>query len=307
MKRENIKMKIGVLILSLIIMMNCSQNQTAIKATSGDQPVLLIRCDDIGMCHSVNLAAQKLIETGLPFSASVMFVCPWYQEAVDILKARPEISVGVHLTLNAEWKNYRWGPILGKGGVPSLVDSYGYFFPSRAKFFANHPKIEEVEQELRAQIERAVQSGLRIDYVDYHMGTAVDTPELRALVERLAKEYRLGISRYFGEADMKSIYSVPAKNKTDSLAAIIKRLEPGTKHLAVFHIGMETPEMNALVDLNQFGLARMSEHRQAELKALGSKKIRNALKSKNIRLVTYREIIAEAGLESMESPVSKDY
>ncbi|MCI0494045.1 ChbG/HpnK family deacetylase [candidate division KSB1 bacterium] len=300
-------MKIAMFLFGLIIIMNCSQNQTAIKATSGNLPLLLIRCDDIGMCHSVNLAAQQLIETGLPFSASVMFVCPWYQEAVDILKTHSEISVGVHLTLNAEWKNYRWGPILGKGGVPSLVDSFGYFFPSRAKFFANHPKIEEVEQELRAQIDRAIGSGLRIDYVDYHMGTAVDTPELRALVERLAKEYRLGISRYFSETDMKSIYSVPAKNKTDSLVAIVSRLEPGTKNLAVFHIGMETPEMNALVDLNQFGLARMSEHRQAELKALCSKKFQKILKAKHIRLVTYREMIGEVGLDSMKSPVNKDY
>jgi hypothetical protein len=307
MKMGRNEMKTRMLIFGFILIMNCSRNQTGINETLNDQPVLMIRCDDLGMCHAVNLAAKKLIETGLPFSASVMFVCPWYQEAVDILKNHPEISVGVHLTLNAEWKNYRWGPILGKGGAPSLVDSCGYFFPSRAKFFAKNPKTEEVEQELRAQIERAIQSGLRIDYVDYHMGTAVDTPELRALVERLAEEYRLGISRYFGEADMNSIYSVPVANKTDSLAAIIKRLEPRTKHLAVFHIGMETPEMNALVDLNQFGLAQMSEHRQAELNALCSRKFRNALKSKNIRLVTYREIIAEAGLESMESPVSKDY
>lgn len=301
------KTKTSVLLLGLLIMLNCSQNQTAIKGTSGDRRLLLIRCDDIGMCHAVNLAAQQLIQTGIPFSASVMFVCPWYQETVDILKSHPEISVGVHLTLNAEWKNYRWGPILGKGGASSLVDSFGYFFPSRAKFFANNPKIEEVEMELRAQIERAIGSGLQIDYVDYHMGTAVDTPELRSLVERLAQEYRLGISRYFGEQDMKSIYSVPAKNKTDSLAAIIKRLEPGTTNLAVFHIGRETPEMNALVDLNEFGLAKMSEHRQAELKALCSKKFRNALRAKNIRLATYREIIVEKGLASMKSPVSKDY
>jgi hypothetical protein len=70
--------------------------------------ILLIRCDDIGMSHSVNMAAKELIATGLVFSASVMFPCAWYQEGVDILKNHPEISIGIHLTLNAEWKNYRW-------------------------------------------------------------------------------------------------------------------------------------------------------------------------------------------------------
>ena len=33
---------------------------------------LLIRCDDIGMSHTVNMAVRELIETGMPFSASVM-------------------------------------------------------------------------------------------------------------------------------------------------------------------------------------------------------------------------------------------
>jgi hypothetical protein len=47
---------------------------------------LLIRCDDIGMCHAVNMACKQLIESGVVFSASVMFPCPWYQEAVDLLK-----------------------------------------------------------------------------------------------------------------------------------------------------------------------------------------------------------------------------
>ena len=295
------------LMFSMIFILSCGASQKRIERSSSIKEVLIIRCDDIGMCHTVNMAVQQVIETGVPFSASVMFVCPWYQEAVDILKLHPEISIGVHLTLNAEWKNYRWGPILGKGGAPSLVDSCGYFFPSRAKFFANNPKIEEVEQELRAQIDRAIGSGLRIDYVDYHMGTAVETPELRALVKRLAKEYHLGISRYFGEVDMQSIYSVAVKNKTDSLAAIIKRIEPGNRHLVVFHIGITTPEMNALVDLNEFGLPQMSQHRQAELKALCSKKFRKILKEKNFRLMTYREIIAEVGLQNMKSPMTKDY
>ena len=93
------------------------------------KPELLIRCDDIGMSHSANLALAEMIQTNIPFSASVMFTCPWYQEAVEMLKDNPQVAVGIHLTLNAEWKNYRWGPVLGMKAVPSLVDSCGYFFP----------------------------------------------------------------------------------------------------------------------------------------------------------------------------------
>ncbi|MBC8403113.1 MAG: ChbG/HpnK family deacetylase, partial [Candidatus Marinimicrobia bacterium] len=65
------------------------------------RPELLIRCDDIGMSHAVNLALEEMIQTNLPFSASVMFTCPWYQEAVKILKDNPQVVIGIHLTLNA--------------------------------------------------------------------------------------------------------------------------------------------------------------------------------------------------------------
>jgi chitin disaccharide deacetylase len=151
------------------------------------------------MSHGVNIAAKELIDSGLKFSASVMVPCSWFDEAVDILKEAPQISVGIHLTLNAEWKNYRWGPVAGVSAVQSLVDSLGNFFPSRATFFANNPKLDEVELELRAQIEKALKAELKVSYLDYHMGTAVDNMEMRKIVEKLAAEYNLAISRYFGE------------------------------------------------------------------------------------------------------------
>ena len=46
----------------------------------------VIRSDDAGMSHSVNMALERLIATGLPVSISVMFPTPWYQETVEILK-----------------------------------------------------------------------------------------------------------------------------------------------------------------------------------------------------------------------------
>src|SRR5260221_12514710 len=83
-------------------------------AQGGPRPEVLIRIDDIGMNHSVNMGLQELADTKMPLSASVLFACPWYQEAVDILGKNPQISVGVHLALNSERKNYRSGPLLGK-------------------------------------------------------------------------------------------------------------------------------------------------------------------------------------------------
>ena len=267
-----------------------------------DQVYLVIRTDDAGMSHSVNMALEKLIATGLPVSVSVMFPTPWYQETVEILKRHPDVSVGIHLTLNSEWKNYRWGPILGRTAVPSLVDADGYFFPSTEALHQNHPNLREVEMELRAQIDRALHSGLKIDYVDYHMGTAVHYPEFRDLTERLAREYGLGMSQYFGEARHDPQYSAAPPNKTDSLLAMIDRLRPQF-NLVVTHVGIDNEELGALLDMNTSDpLPDMSKNRQGELNALTSQRFHDALKARGVQLLTYRQLIAMQGLKSMRRP-----
>src|SRR5437016_7148531 len=106
------------------------QAGTTHRVSSSSPVYLIIRTDDAGMSHSVNMGLQRLIDARLPISVSVMFPCPWYQETVEILKRHPEVAVGIHLTLNSEWRNYRWGPVTGREAVPTLVDSNGYFFQS---------------------------------------------------------------------------------------------------------------------------------------------------------------------------------
>ena len=255
------------------------------------------------MSHSVNMALERLVESGLPVSISVMFPTPWYQETVGILKRHPQVSVGIHLTLNSEWKNYRWGPVLGRTAVPSLVDADGYFFSTTAAFYANRPALTEIEKELRAQIDRAMKSGLKIDYVDYHMGTALRDSTVRDLVERLAREYGLGMSQYFAEQRDDPQYRALLANKGDSLVAMIDRLKPGY-HLLVTHVGIDGPELGALLDMNtDGGLAEMSKNRQGELDALTSKRFRDALAARRVRLITYRQLIEMQGLKSMRRPV----
>jgi predicted glycoside hydrolase/deacetylase ChbG (UPF0249 family) len=293
-------------IIFLLAILNIFSGRSVLDQEKGGDIYYLIRCDDMGMCHSVNMAMEKVIESGLPISTSVMFACPWYQEAVEILKKYPQVSVGIHLTLNSEWQNYRWGPVAGALKVPSLVDSNGYFFPSRSKLFANNPSMDEIETELRAQLERAVHSGVKIDYLDYHMGAAVQTEELRGLVESLAKEYKLGMSGYFNETYSNITYSAPFGEKTDSLLAEVQRLKPGV-NLQVVHVGLESPEMNALKDMNSFGLPQMSKHRQQEMESLLSQKFRDLLKERNIKPVTYRELIKKVGLENMYRAKDADY
>lgn len=268
---------------------------------------LLVRIDDIGMNHSVNMALEQLAETRMPLSASVLFVCPWYQEAVEILRRNPQISVGVHLALNSEWKGYRWGPVLGKEAVPTLVDSVGYFTSSTEQFLARKYDLGEVERELSAQVERALRSGLKIDYVDYHMGTAVATPALRAVVERIASKYGLGISRYFGEASH-TMFDTPIAEKQSAFQAYLGGLAPGSLNLVVVHVARATPEMNVLVDLNDptqntaAGEPLMSRHRQAELDMLLSPEFARLRAARNVTLITYADLIKRQGRSAMRRP-----
>ena len=39
-------------------------------------PEVLLRLDDVGMNHSVNMAIEEVAATKMPFSVSVLFVCP---------------------------------------------------------------------------------------------------------------------------------------------------------------------------------------------------------------------------------------
>lgn len=281
--------------------------QSFAQSSTGDLPKVLLRFDDIGMNHAVNTAIDEVGKTGMAFSASVMFACPWYQEAVEILKKYPNADVGVHLTLTAEWKNYKWGPVTGRSAVPSLVDSLGYFLPSTTAFQKNNYKLEEVEQELSAQIERAISSGLKISYIDPHMGIALSTPALGALTEKLAKKYKLGISTlsevtYFGES-YNDMWGEPVSTKKAAFMKVLDNLVPSAANMVILHIAHATPEMDAMTDLNSSMMSNnASAHRQTELNMVLSKDFRN-LVGKKFQLVSYRDLIKQYGLGKMK-PVS---
>lgn len=271
-------------------------------------PEILLRLDDVGMNHSVNTAIARVAATGMPFSVSVMFACPWYEEAVAILAKNPQVTVGVHLTLNSEWRNYRWGPVLGKAGVPSLVDSLGYFLPSRAEFLARKVDMGEVERELSAQMDRAMASGLRIAYVDAHMGTAQSTPQLREVFERVAKKYGMGISLYFGESYY-TMWGVPVASKKSDFLAYVAKAPAGRTSLVEIHVAERTPEMEALFDRNApeqnstDGSPLVAMHRQAELDMVLTPEFAEMVRSGKIKLINYRQLIDRAGdVSKMKSP-----
>ncbi len=153
--------------------------------------VAVVHVDDIGMCHSANVGAFEALENGPATCGSIMVPCPWFPEAAGRARGNPGFDLGVHLTLNAEWSEYRWGPVAGRSRVPSLCDAEGYL-PRSVIEVLKHARPEEVEIELRAQIDRALAAGVDVTHLDSHMGTLF-FPPFFDLLARLAADYGLPV------------------------------------------------------------------------------------------------------------------
>lgn len=155
--------------------------------SKGDR-VLILHMDDAGMSYDSNAGIQQVLEKGAARSLSVMMPCPWVPQMVHYLKTHPDADAGLHLTLTSEWKEYRWGPLAGADAVPGLVDAEGALWSS-VKSVVSRATPEEVDREIRAQLERAERMGFHPTHLDSHMGTLFAKPEF------LDKYIRLGIEK----------------------------------------------------------------------------------------------------------------
>jgi hypothetical protein len=151
-----------------------------------DTRYLIVNGDDLGMCHSVNEGIFDALRDGLATSASLIVPGPWAKEA---LQRDDGDDIGVHLTLNAEFDIYRWGPITQ---APSLLGGDGGF-PSTVDDVWDHADLDEVRRELRAQVERATQWGFDVTHLDSHMGTLQLRAEFFDVYLDLAVEFALPI------------------------------------------------------------------------------------------------------------------
>lgn len=271
-----------------------------------DAKLLLIHADDLGMAHSVNKATFEAMSRGPVNSASIMPPTPWLPEVAELARTNPNHDLGIHLTLTSEWLYLRWGAVASRDAVSSLLDENGYFYDNCDSLGA-HAKAEELERELRAQIERVKVLGITPTHFDTHMGCLLRTnTTLLSTYLKLGREYKvpLRLSRNLVESlpdSLRSlitekdividqVYSATPQDFKNGMAAfyenVLLHLKPGVNEIIV-HLAYRDAEMNGVSYNHPDWGARW---RQADLDFFNSERCREILRQQNIQLITFREI-----------------
>lgn len=149
---------------------------------------LVVTADDVGLHPGMTLGALKAHDEGIVTACSVVATGPALDDAVERLRERPGLDVGVHLTFVGE------RPLSPPERVRSLLGPDGAFLPGFRAFAARYAlgRIDDadLEAELRRQIERLLAAGLRLVHANSHQHLHV-LPRIFEIVLKLAEEYRI--------------------------------------------------------------------------------------------------------------------
>ncbi|MCB0632306.1 MAG: ChbG/HpnK family deacetylase [Saprospiraceae bacterium] len=276
------------LVLGLLVVLSGS-------TLPGQEPIrLIIRVDDMGCSHATNTGIRQTFEHGIATSVEIMVPTAWYPEAIAMLREMPDADVGVHLTLTSEWTNVKWRPLTQ---APSITDERGYFYPMvwpnkrlpDAAILDHEWSIEEMEKELRAQIEMAKRDIPQLTHLSSHMGCLNINDETNALFVKLAEEYGLDI---FPEAyDTKRMpglgdNTLPPEQRVSRFIENLETLTPGN-WLFVEHPADDFPEQQAI---GHPGYEHVAQDRYGVLKMLTDPRVKAAIDRLGIELISYADL-----------------
>ena len=268
-----------------------------------DAKLLIIHADDLAVAHSEDAASLDALDKDAITSASVMIPCPWLNEVADYAKAHPDADLGLHLTLTSEWKTYRWGPVESRDKVPSLLDPSGYLWHDTPLAISN-VKADDVEREIRAQVERAIAMGIHPTHLDSHMGALFDQPDLFAVYVKVARDYKLPFLPFIGPSAPPGLSSILSSKEIliDSViianpsvhpgdwkafyANAIRNLKPGITEIIV-HLGYDDAELQAvMVDNIDYGAA----WRQRDYNVVTSVDFKKLLDDNHVILIQWKDL-----------------
>lgn len=229
-------------------------------------PRLVIHVDDIGMCHGTIAAFADTAGAGAVACGSVMVPCPWSSEALELAAARPDLDIGVHLTLTSEHRHYRWPPMSQAPRLSGLADHSGSMWRSVVDLRGNADP-DAVMEEWRTQIDRALSAGVDVTHLDSHMGSAM-APEWAERYVALGVEYDLpvvlpatiagyGISRHLPDATEDDLAPVIAAAREAGMPVFDRVIESDFARPAGMPLDLEGRLRSAIAE---GGLVYMALH-----------------------------------------------
>jgi len=278
---------------------------------SNDDRLVIIHTDDIGMCHASVQAFKDLWQFGTITSGAVMVPCPWFSAVAQMCRENPRMDMGVHATLNAEWDVYRWSPLSTRDQASGLLDADGYFHQWHQAVYDN-AKVEAVNIEVNAQIERALAAGIDVTHVDSHMGTIMNPLYIQSYIQAAASRQlpnmlprtnakgieMLGVHEdelrtyesimyqleSMGVPMLEGIIAMPLEHNHDHLGLAKKLLSEvpvGITHF-ILHPSIDTPELRAICSDWQARVANYNAFMGDDLKKF--------IEHEDIKLIGYRQV-----------------
>lgn len=153
---------------------------------------LIVNADDFGFTRSVNAGILRAFQTGILTSTTLMANGDAFDEAVALAHAHPALGVGIHMVVVGG------RPVAPAAEIPSLVDPNGLLprtLTDLIKLLARgRVRVEHIEREFRAQVERVWAAGIRPTHLDSHKHSHTQPPVMTALA-RVAADYGIGAVR----------------------------------------------------------------------------------------------------------------
>lgn len=273
---------------------------------SKNTKLLIVHADDLGVSQSENAASIYAMENGSVSSGSIMVPCPWMGDMAAWARTHPTADLGLHLTLTSEWKYYKWGTVAPAAQAGSLLNPQGFLYSATDSFYM-HARVEEVEKEIRAQVERAKMLGIDPTHFDSHMGCLFTSPDYLQLLIKLGREYKVPV--LLNAAAFKAMFNIDLdkyvsdrevvldnvfmaqpddykKGMNAFYTGILNNLQPGLNCI-LLHAAYDNPEMKAVtIDHPDYGAA----WRQADFDFFTSANCRRLLAQQHIQLITWKEI-----------------
>lgn len=148
---------------------------------------LIVNADDFGFNQDVTDGILECHKNGCVTSTTLMTHMPAAEYAAERSKSYPELSVGIHFSINTG------RPLSAPEKIPSLVDSQGNFKPSseivRLAKCCKLP-IAEVEVEFTAQMEKCLEYSIEPSHCDSHQNISVNPQPFIAMM-RVVKKYNI--------------------------------------------------------------------------------------------------------------------